>query len=124
VNTDKHVADRELLEAAARAAGLPITGIYNVGNMGETIFVAQAAWNPLTDDGDALRLAVALRMNIVVKTLPHAVYVEVYNGQAQSVTEPLADVRFKVADEAAATRRAIVRAAAAMAPAPATAPAP
>ena len=45
------MTDRELLEAAAKAAGYvhyhPGDGFYQT-------------WNPLTDDGDALRLAVKL----------------------------------------------------------------
>jgi hypothetical protein len=119
------MTDRELLELAAKAAGMSLTWGEKY-KLGDDIIdctdipyaksnqpdEADMYWNPLTDDGDALRLAVKLGMSIVVKTFPHGVYVDVYNGQAQSAIEPLADVRFKVANEAAATRRAIVRAAA------------
>lgn len=51
--------DRELLELAAKAAGLELNGAsmrpMYVGEDGQWVL-----WNPLTDDGDALRLAVKL----------------------------------------------------------------
>ena len=52
--------DRELLELAAKAAGW---------NISETPFGQWRRdekywWDPLTDDGDALRLAVKLRLDI------------------------------------------------------------
>ncbi|HCF3952681.1 hypothetical protein AAA617_16775 [Pseudomonas aeruginosa] len=66
--------DRELLELAARAAGMNIQRsrlddplhrdfLMNgegVRNPGQCSF----PWNPLTDDGDALRLAVLLNLEI------------------------------------------------------------
>jgi len=57
--------DRELLEMAARAAG--ITGITRDGGIELSKDHAKPPydwrmWNPLTDDGDALRLAVKLHM--------------------------------------------------------------
>ena len=70
------MSDRELLELAANAAGisydaeksLPVEGrkwwglwLSFVDEPGE---FARRHWNPLTDDGDALRLAVKLRINI------------------------------------------------------------
>jgi hypothetical protein len=65
--------DRELLEKAAKAAGLNVVPgeVYQVGDdtvdctdllwtrSGEPD-VGDVAWNPLDDDGDALRLAVAI----------------------------------------------------------------
>lgn len=48
------MTDRELLELAAKAAGLRWSYDLNL-----------KVWNPLTDDGDALRLAVVL--NILVE---------------------------------------------------------
>ena len=57
------MTDREMLELAARAAGLKefteINGRFAV----RTRFTGMqdwSPWNPLTDDGDALRLAVKL----------------------------------------------------------------
>jgi len=60
------MTDRELLELAAKAAGLPVDmtneggiGWFACGKSGggETVW-----WNPLKSDGDALRLAVKLRL--------------------------------------------------------------
>ena len=53
------MTDKELLELAAKAAGVE----YNL-NYGQGFWVGEyysgKEWNPLTDDGDALRLAVKL----------------------------------------------------------------
>lgn len=111
------MSDREMLEFAAKAAGAEVIGRrgdVGVYGMPEEISggVIYKRWNPLTDDGDALRLAVDMRMNIAIRTYPHAVYVEVYNGTVMAVRETLADVRIKNIDQKSATRRAIVRAAA------------
>jgi hypothetical protein len=67
-------------------------------------------WNPLTDDGDALRLAVKLGMKLYLDPYGDC-GVQADVGEVDIVTayEPSGD------DSAAATRRAIVRAAAAMA---------
>lgn len=56
------MSDRELLVFAAKAAG--VNGfLVDAGlNIGSNAF--PKVWNPLTDDGDALRLAVKLRINI------------------------------------------------------------
>ena len=56
--------DRELLELAAKAAGIDVAyeetylTFFDRGSTGRPI------WNPLTDDGDALRLAVKCGINI------------------------------------------------------------
>ena len=47
------MSDRELLELAAKAAG------YTLGST----TLDDDYWNPITDDGDALRLAVKLRLH-------------------------------------------------------------
>lgn len=96
------MTDRELLELAAKAAGLndwrwyePAKCLchYNVkmknwygGNYGDKI-----EWNPLNDDGDALRLAVKL---------------DCYPNRTTQ------EILAKKDNPYAATRRAIVRAAA------------
>lgn len=49
-------ADKELLELAAKAAG--IDGDYS--KRANSIAHPDGYWNPLTDDGDALRLAAKL----------------------------------------------------------------
>jgi hypothetical protein len=66
------MTDRELLEAAAKAAGVPLRvvgakpGLYALypDTDGVDSMCRMQQWNPLTDDGDALRLAV--RLNIPV----------------------------------------------------------
>ena len=103
-------SDRELLEAAAKAAGLPVRwehwpstskGAFYLpnGQSSERHGEGFTQWNPLNDDGDALRLAVKLRINVVPEY--------VYEG-------PWLDGG-SLRDPYAATRRAIVRAAAALA---------
>ncbi len=103
------MSDRELLELAAKAAGIEVW--WN----GRTCFVlktkvATHEWNPLTDDGEALRLAVKLRLVIDPVARPQdgsepsaAVWCQ---PARRYITEPFRD------DPYAATRRAIVRAAA------------
>jgi hypothetical protein len=101
------VTDRELLELAAKAAGIKIewaptfqgNGAYYLPDSGK--WPTLSIWNPLTDDGDALRLAVGL-------------------GLVVDCSRPSAGEPFKLShsaqedfqDRNAATRRAIVRAAA------------
>ena len=86
--------DRELLEAAAKAAGMSHLWVAELDS-------TSPDWNPLTDDGHALRLAVKLRLVVDVGT--HAAHV-FYEGPGA--------VEAHGADPNAATRRAIVRAAA------------
>jgi hypothetical protein len=66
---------------------------------------AKAVWNPLTDDGDALRLAVKLKID-VMHTNTHSPQVHALAANKVQVWEDSTD------DPYAATRRAIVRAAA------------
>jgi hypothetical protein len=104
------MTDRELLEAAAKAAGIETCG-WRAHEFQPGYFVnppvetgAYAVWNPLADDGDALRLAVRLGLHIQPSdTDCWATHLAV------TAIEPLGS------DPYAATRRAIVRAAAAMA---------
>ena len=56
------MTDRELLELAAKAAGKDIDLSRYDEDWGFAIRHMAKWWNPLTDDGDALRLAVKLRM--------------------------------------------------------------
>jgi hypothetical protein len=103
------MTDRELLEAAAKAAGMQVHArnqagrdACGAGDVGLWISNAQTCWNPLTDDGDALRLAVKLKMTVDVTD-------EASGAGAIGLkwrSEPYKD------DPYAATRRAIVRAAA------------
>ena len=91
--------DRELLELAAKAAGIPYKALPHSGSCWEK-------WDPLNDDGDALRLAVKLTLEVDICL--SGVAVRTPHGD-----KILADDR----DEKciyAATRRAITRAAAAI----------
>lgn len=56
------MTDLELLERAAKAAGYTLREHYT--GFPPIAVEINAAWNPLTDDGDALRLAVKLRMTV------------------------------------------------------------
>ena len=94
--------DRELLEMAAKAGG--IMGEYRDG-LGicppELHQLHKFWWNPLTDDDDALRLAVKLGADIQ----PKGVGVEVWIFERR-VSSGVVEYG---ADPYAATRRAIVR---------------
>jgi hypothetical protein len=55
------MTDRELLELAAKAAGYELEPTTE----GYPLYIAMyGLWNPLEDDGDALRLAVKLQLTI------------------------------------------------------------
>lgn len=94
------MTDRELLELAAKAAGI------NLQWMGGP--VGNYNWNPLFDDGDALRLANRLGLSITHTTCEDdAPIVRVgYDCTPNYIQLPA----FPDCDDA--TRRAIVRAAA------------
>lgn len=92
------MTDRELLERAAKAAGIPVhvwgaKGRELVADMSDPS--NHKLWNPLTDDGDALRLAVQLGI------------LERNDALAAAIREEQ-----KYHDRPAAVRRAIVRIAA------------
>ncbi len=94
--------DRELLELAAKAAGIEVYP----PNHPRDLFIKESgqAWNPLTDDGDALRLAVKLNLHLGLENLVANAWQGGMNFW-QTVAHN--------GDPYAATRRAIVRAAAA-----------
>ena len=98
------MSDKELIELAAKAAGIEVLGVsFEMdGSFAGFPTGGQKVWNPLTDDGDALRLAVKLGMGLDLPTQT-SVYVVVNNDQLEYC---------KNKDHYAATRRAIVRAAA------------
>lgn len=72
------MTDRELLELAAKATGFKwkwvtcpkygateVPGMHLVDGVNEVAYYP--AWNPLADDGDALRLAVKLNLHDAIK---------------------------------------------------------
>jgi hypothetical protein len=97
--------DKELLELAAKAAGyvewdwLATDGNLNVYDKKGR----QGAWNPLTDDGDALRLAVKLEQCVTIEGHGRTVAISVTGFECEEINRD---------NPYAATRRAIVRAAA------------
>lgn len=104
--------DRELLVFAARALNRELVWEFSKFSGCEWCrFVSCAEqWNPLKDDGDALRLAIALRLDVCIRDgYTDAVIRRVENGVERSktgFTEPHRN------DIATATRRAVVRASA------------
>lgn len=98
-------SDRELLELAAKAAGLRIK-YWAADNYPIVLDKDQRGygWNPLVFDGDALRLVVRLDMGVVIDKATKRAAANV--GTGDYLLEPFGD------DQFAATRRAIVRAAA------------
>jgi hypothetical protein len=95
------MTDKELLELAAKAIGLKLRYNYLGGRD------ANQPWDPLEDDGDALRLAVKLKMRIGIDSIPVGYVVVMSDDPLQKDTHELI-----VDDPYAATRRAITRAAA------------
>lgn len=103
--------DRELLERAARAAGIELgewmeVGVHSGFAVAYGIRPAGVCWNPLNDEGDALRLAVQLGLEIEIR--PSATCVFKSDRQFPSYSHAVGAY--------AATRRAIVRAAAELCP--------
>ena len=107
------MSDKELLELAAKAVGPKVVRKVECSDGFELVELSCGLrWNPLEDDGAALRLAVNLRLDILVdgQDSPNA-FVEVVANHPGVETQPWAAEPMKV-DQFAATRRAIVRAAA------------
>lgn len=103
--TQTSLTDRELLELAAKAANLRIkwddqNQTYATCNTHGDMF---DDWNPLTDDADALRLAVELRIIVEIGE----VITGVHAGHLKYISYAMHN-----GDPFAATRRAIVEAAA------------
>jgi hypothetical protein len=112
------MTDRELLELAAKAAGYEKIEYHNLeGSMldirygrDEAIWNGEDYWNPLVDDCEALRLAV--KLNLIVGA--YGTYTSVCQTSAPELSEEIV-IFYGSSDNLdpyAATRRAIVRAAA------------
>ena len=97
------MTNRELLELSAKAIGLVGYWVEGFGFRVEDERGMHSFWNPLADDGEALRLAVKLEINILLSmeecSARNPYYTRWMNEACK--TEPYA-----------AIRRAIVRAAA------------
>lgn len=103
------MTNRELLEYAAKAVGYALVGHTD----GDSVYVKTEAWplsgelwNPLKYDGDALRLAVKLSLCVDSDSRARATRVLIGNDDSKGASEEHDN------DPYAATRRAIVRAAA------------
>jgi hypothetical protein len=92
------MTDKELLELAAKAIGLKLRYNYLGGRD------ANQPWNPLEDDGDALRLAVKLKLCFGPNF--EGDLAVCFGDDGRNITEAYES------DPYAATRRAITRAAA------------
>lgn len=109
------MSDRELLLKAAKAAGYVVVGyvddmIAQPGHRAGGLVLrndrgGDSAWHPLTDDGDALRLAVKRGFQLDIETPCGCVSVGLIREFFQHDDDEAAR---------AATRRCIVRAAAAI----------
>lgn len=101
--------ERELLEWAAKAAGIEHEGeagswLAGKGNPALLLAGTEKVWNPRRDDGDSRRLEVALKID-VTHYYPSDVCAF---GHGEPFSEDYGD------DPAAATRLAVLRAAAAI----------
>ncbi len=109
------MSDSELIEMAAKVVG--IDGSFDV-EMGalksatkDTPYgSAHSYWNPLTEDGDAFRLAIALGLTVSINSADQK-----RGGRTMVWTYGVPKIQERhEADAAAATRRAIVRAVASL----------
>lgn len=97
------MTDRELLKLAAKAAGITLS---RWGKTDGAFIDSGSSWSPLTNDGDALRLAVKLDIHISLYGPDTGMNTWVIDGEAETFDSDYGD------DPCAAVRRLIVRAAA------------
>jgi len=111
------MTDRELLELAAKAEGRTIKWKTQLGNGVRPDEKFSACWNPLLDDGDALRLAVKLNLSIDHNHPADKPWVCADRQGCAGCCSPVSCVEdeFDESLRLRATRRAIVRAAAELA---------
>ena len=100
------MTDRELLELAAKAAGIECENT----PIGFYLSDEDRNWNPLTDDGDALRLAV--KLDLIVSREYTEVGKEAVVFYLNEIQHQMRCVVPHGNNPYAATRRAITRAAA------------
>lgn len=113
------MTDKELLELAAKAAGITILRHRLDNPICADILLAERTddghaigWNPLTDDGDALRLAVKLNIELRFHLAGDVPGVTATCAADRRLPIPREPWTPEQGDKPAATRRAIVRAAA------------
>lgn len=108
--------DRELLELAAKAAGIKHSNWTNRVADYDSHLIGKPAlygrnececFNALEDDGDALRLAVKLQIQVTPGTYNANEFTAFHAGKGEAN-----EFRSYLQDDFASTRRAIVRAAA------------
>jgi hypothetical protein len=97
--------DRELLEMAAKAAGIELE--WSIDPTMSPRTKDTRIWNPIKYSGDALGLAVKLRLDIRINDYDTLCY-----GRNITEGEPAAETHSEFDDPYAATRLAITRAAA------------
>jgi hypothetical protein len=104
------MTDKELLELAAKATGdfyqHPKHKIPE--NLPVVFYLNEKRWNPLTDDGDALRLAVTCSIDVWFDDYCHEVGTTFMVGEVGYNTQE----SWGIGGKLEATRRAITRAAA------------
>lgn len=105
------MTDRELLELAAKAAGYQFsTSMRSLSRPPVPVILAESGrwkqWNPLHDDGDALRLAVKLNIHISLYGPDTGITAWIVKDSANHFDADYGD------DPCASTRRSIVRASA------------
>ena len=96
--SEEDTCDKELLELAAKAAGYTLEEHYDDEQYYPWCAETDFFWNPLRDDGDALRLMVTLKIDV-----------SLYNNCVSVNDAPL---EFYDNDPCSAVRRGIVKAAA------------
>ena len=110
--------DKTLLELAAKAAGINVVGdiekylVFPERRAGgfiiETATGGHTGWNPLTDDGDALRLAVMLEIELKFNdagVAARAKYFDVWQGSMRTDDKNRA-VRYVITKAAAEVGKA------------------
>jgi len=103
------MTDRELLEMAAKAAGIELCWVPNADGIECPAFLGVVPWvwwNPLNNDGDAMRLAVKLNLSMDLFDKEILVGFTSNSNQCDQVKETYSN------DPYAATRRCIAIAAA------------
>ena len=109
------MSDRELLELAAKAVGLNLEWDGHPDQWQPMYYEGKTyhSFNPITDDGDALRLAVKLsKMDGGVALMLNSRFNSAYFAQCYTNENVVSPTEYMTEDPYAATRRAIVRAAA------------